>query len=33
MTYFDKMVTDIQNRDLDAIKDWLHSDFLFVRVD
>ena len=30
MTYFDKMVKDIVSKDLDAIDDWLHPDFLFV---
>ena len=30
MTYFDKMVKDMRNKDLDAIQDWLHPDFLFV---
>ena len=30
MTYFDKMVKDIRNKDMDAIQDWLHPDFLFV---
>ena len=27
MTYFDKMVKDMRNKDLDAIQDWLHPDF------
>ena len=30
MTYFDKMVKDMRNKDMDAIQDWLHPDFLFV---
>ena len=30
MNYFDKMVRDMSNKDLDAIKAWLHPDFLFV---
>tara|TARA_E500000178_G_scaffold308819_1_gene322727 strand:+ start:272 stop:598 length:327 start_codon:yes stop_codon:yes gene_type:complete len=30
MTYFDKMVKNIVSKDLDAIDDWLHPDFLFV---
>ena len=30
MNYFDKMVKDMRNKDLDAIQDWLHPDFLFV---
>ena len=30
MTYFDKMVKDMQNKDLDAIQDWLHPNFFFV---
>ena len=30
MNYFDKMVRDMSNKDLDAIKAWLHPDFLYV---
>ena len=30
MTYFDKMMEDIGNKDLNAIEKWLHPDFLFV---
>ncbi len=30
MNYFNKMVRDMSNKDLDAIKAWLHPDFLFV---
>ena len=30
MTYFDKIVKNIVSKDLDAIDDWLHPDFLFV---
>ena len=32
MNYFDKMVTNIDSKDLDAIDDWLHPDFLFCAV-
>ena len=31
MTYFDKMVKDMRNKDLDAIQDWLHPDFLLIK--
>ena len=30
MTYFDKTIKDIGNKDLNAIEKWLHPDFLFV---
>ena len=30
MTYFEKMIKDIGNKDLNAIEKWLHTDFLFV---
>ena len=30
MTYFDKMMKDIGNKDLNAIEKWLHPNFLFV---
>ena len=32
MTYFDKMVKDMQNKDLDAIQDWLHPNFFLLLI-
>ena len=32
MTYFDKMVKDMRNKDLDAIQDWLHPDFYLLLI-
>ena len=30
MTYFDKMVRNMRNKDLNAIKEWIHPDYIFV---
>ena len=30
MTYFDTMVKNMDNKDLNAIKEWIHSDYIFV---
>ena len=30
MTYFDTMVKNMGNKDLNAIKEWIHPDYIFV---
>ena len=30
MTYFDTMIKNMVNKDLNAIKEWIHPDYIFV---